>query len=195
MIDNLLLRQHHWDKPENRAPREDHDLADSVPYPFSGFEHLFVGRDVMEIGPGRGRQYVVLSSIAKSYAVCDISPTALEELVLADATHKLQLRDYGDDFAVRFDVIHFWYVLHHIRVSEMEDFFAFVARHLRQKGIAIFNSPQDGNPREWYTDDGIGTTWMDSNVVIGASQRSLSVVKCCRYDERSTGFVFVMEKV
>jgi SAM-dependent methyltransferase len=195
MIDDLGARRRHWDDPVNRAPRDEHDLEDSLPYPFGGLENLFFDKDVLEIGPGRGRQYERLRGLVKSYSLCDISTAALAEPVFDGARAKYWLYDYSDDFFTRFDLIHFWYVLHHIRRGELEAFFAFVARHLREAGVALFNSPQTGNNPDWYTGDGMGTTYMTSLEVVHAFSPFLTIVEVCEQDDRSSGALFVTRKL
>lgn len=194
MIDDLAGRRSHWDDPRSRAPREEHDLADSLPYPFAPVEHLFAGKDVLEIGPGRGRQYDRLGGAVASYGVCDLSPAALDEPALDGVACKLLLEDYAIDFGRRFDVVHFWYVLHHVKRAEMGAFFAFVARHSRPSGLALFNSPQDGNAPEWYRGDGMGTTWMDRETVRSAYAPHLETLDVYCQDDRSSGDLFVTRR-
>ena len=194
MIDDLELRRAHWDKPENRAPRDEHDLTDSLPYPFEGVEHLFDGKDVLEIGPGRGRQYERIKTAVQSYSVCDISPAALTEPVFADVTARYLLSDYGKDFTDRFDVVHFWYVLHHVRLDELGNFFGFVARHLRTSGMALFNSPQVGDVLAYRPGDGLGTTLMDRATVMTAYASHLNTVGVCYQNDRSSGDLFIARK-
>lgn len=195
MIRDLDRRREHWDDPRNRAPREEHDLADSLPYPFEPVEHLFAGQDVLEIGPGRGRQYDRLRHLAGEYAICDISPSALAEPVFAGVARRFLLTDYTQDFVYRFNVVHFWYVLHHVREDELGAFFSFAARHLRSGGVALFNTPITTNAPEWYTGDGTGTTCHRPVDVVKASQPYLDVVAVYNQNDRSSGALFVMEKI
>lgn len=190
MIDEF--RRRHWDDPRSRAPRDEHDLTDSLPYPFAGLEHLFDGKDVLEVGPGRGRQYEYLYNRAHTYSVCDISPVALQEPIFYSAASRLLLTSYEDDFGVQFDVVHFWYVLHHIKADELASFFAFIARHT--KDIAIFNTPQTGNAREWYRGDGIGTTWIDEGTVATATAPYFDIVRVEQQDRLSSGYLFEVKK-
>lgn len=193
MIEYLAARRRYWDNPNKRAPREEHDLTDSLPYPFEPVEHLFHGKDVLEIGPGRGRQYVRLKDVVRSYAICDISPCALQEPVFTDLAYCYLLSDYEEVFG-QFDVVHFWYVLHHIRTEELGDFFAFVARNLCDDGLAIFNSPQTGNDKKWYTGTGLGTTWIDARMVLDACRPHLSITSSIWQDDRSSGHLFVASR-
>ncbi len=193
MITDLAARRAYWNEPTNRAPRDEHDLTDSLPYPFEGHEWRFYHQCVLEIGPGRGRQYERLRGTTSSYVVCDISPAALLEPVFAGVP-KYLLCDYRDDFVGRFNIAHFWYVLHHVKSEELGDFFAFVARHLRLGGLALFNSPQSTNTPEWYTEDGVGTTWMDVNKVRETYTPHLETVGVYNQNSRSSGDLFVVRK-
>ncbi len=197
MIDHE--RRAHWDVPTNRAPHDWHDIADSLPYPFEGFEWMFYGKDVLEVGPGRGRQYERIKKTCGTYRICDISPAALLEPVFADVGARYLLWGYNDDFGCQFDVIHFWYVLHHVKRSELGDFFAFIARHLRRGGVALFNSPQTDKPEEWYAGDGIGTTMMSTTEIraayaLGAVYAPLVTEKMLLQETHSSGHVFVVRK-
>ena len=195
MIDDLNIRRAYWDVHVNRAPREQHDMTDSIPYPFEGEEWRFYHKDVLEIGPGHGRQYERLRGAARSYSVCDISPVAMTESVFDSATAKYVMCDYRNDFGARFNVVHFWYVLHHIKTTEMDEFFAFVARHLRTGVIAMFNSPQSRNAEEWYNGDGMGTTWMDRAAVRKVYSLYLETVSVYQQDRLSSGELFVARKI
>lgn len=193
VIEDLEVRRRHWDKSSNRAPRDGHDMTDSLPYPFEGTEHLFAGKDVLEIGPGRGRQYDRLKGIARSYAICDISQEALDEPVFAGVPWRFLLSDYGERFGL-FDVVHFWYVLHHVKPRERSDFFGFVAAHLRPGGFVLFNSPQVGNERGWYANDGMGTTWIDEGLIRRVCSRHFVTLTIVKQDRLSSGFLVVARK-
>lgn len=193
-MNDLEKRRAHWDVPTNRAPREEHDMTDSLPYPFEGLEALFTGQDVLEIGPGRGRQFERLWNKTRTYSVCDISPAALEKPVFAPAKARFLISSYKENLLQSFDVIHFWYVLHHVKVDELSDFFRFIARHLRPNGLAIFNSPQTGNHRAWYTGDGIGTTYLERWAIEQAYWPCFNTVVVRKQDDRSSGYLFVLRK-
>lgn len=190
MLDNLATRSAHWNLRANRAPREEHDLTDSLPYPFDRIEYLLHDKDVLEIGPGRGRQYDRLKSVVKSYSICDIAPECLEEPLFQPCRHRFLLKDYTDEFPCTFDVVHFWYVLHHVKANELGAFFAFAARHMNRSGIVLFNSPQIGNTIEWYTDDGLGTTRHTEAAIYDAMSQHFRIFVCEEIDKLSTGWLF-----
>lgn len=187
-------RRSHWDDPKMRAPYDYHDMSDSLPYPFEPVEGMFKDKRVLEIGPGRGRQYQRLRIRVKSYAICDITLKALLEPVFDGVVNKYLLRSYADDFELRFGIVHFWYVLHHVKPDEVPSFFAFVVRHLVPGGYALFNSPQTGNAREWYTDDGIGTSYLTAEYLHSCCTSDFSEVESRTQDERSSGYLFIARK-
>lgn len=119
---------------------------------------LFRGSTVLEIGPGEGRQFIRVSHLAKSYAVADIAPFVLGMPVFAP-TRRMLITDYAtNSWDWKFDVIHFWYLIHHVRLEELGDFFKFLHDHLADSGVVLFNYPR----RETYGDDlrndGTGTS-------------------------------------
>lgn len=188
-------RIEHWNNSSNRAPRAEHDLIDSLPYPFESVMDMFVGKDVLEIGPGRGRQYEKVARLANSYSICDISPAALEEPIFDKVNAKYILRSYSDEFAARFDVVHFWYVLHHIIPKEIEEFFSFVARHTVQDGVVMFNTPQSINSIGWYTNDGLGTSLIARSTIMAAYKPYFYTISTQYQNERSSEYLFVIGKI
>ncbi|KKL92269.1 hypothetical protein LCGC14_1886400 [marine sediment metagenome] len=196
VIKDIEKRSQFWDKRENRGPIDgSHDLKDSLPYPFSGSEGLFRGRNVLEIGPGRGRQYDYLKGYVKSYSICDISVEALiGEEYIVDIKDRFQFETYDADFEVRFDIVHFWYVLHHILKEEIDQFFDFVYRHLKDKGLVMFNTPQLHNVVGAYTGDGIGTTHFKLSDIIEALYQKFDVKVIRQIDFKSTGYLIIGEK-
>ena len=192
MLENIVERADYWQ--HHLSPYLDrHDLSDSIPYPYDGMEHLFDGKDVLEVGPGRGRQYQRLKGRVRSYSVCDI--VALDPDIFGGADGRYVISSYSSDLGTEFDVVHFWYVLHHVRTDELADFFRFLARHLEYGGVAVFNTPWLGNPRGWYVGDGIGTTYIGVREVEDNSRKWFRVLRCSKVDERSNGYVFVLRKV
>lgn len=190
MINSLTHRVAHWNLPSNRAPREEHDLTDSMPYPFAAVEGTFVNKCVLEIGPGRGRQYDRLKSSVMEYSICDIAPDALKEKLFLFCRHRFLLKDYSNDFGQRFDIVHFWYVLHHVQYTELRAFFEFVARHLRAGGVALFNTPIITNPYEPYPGDGLGTTRIDRDMVLSCANEFFRFFLLHSMQDRSTGYLF-----
>lgn len=103
---------------------------------------IFENKRVMEIGPGEGRQFLYLKEniFPSKYAVMDISPKVLENEFYRDL-EKYQISSYKNDFGSVYDIIHFWYVIHHILFEEIPDFKDFLLRHLSKDGDLIFNVP------------------------------------------------------
>lgn len=201
LIEDLERRRRYWDIRTNRAPYDTHDMTDSLPYPFEcagvSLTTLFRDKDVLEIGPGNGRQYERLRGIARSYCIADIAPDGLDEPAFNDIApdRKFLLEDWGQSLGRTFDVIHFWYVLHHIIRNEMTDFFTFVSNHLRKGGAACFNCPEPTNMQGTWSGDGMGTTYSDPIIVRCAiMDLPLSVVMNVRVGMKSTGYVFMLQK-
>jgi len=112
--------------------------------------YLFKDKDVLEIGPGEGRQMKKIEKY-KTYTVADISPAVIER------HGGYLMKNYNDDMKKTFDIIHFWFVVHHVRRKEVKEFFAFVNRHLREDGMVMFNYPVNWGKK----DDGMSTTKHD----------------------------------
>jgi SAM-dependent methyltransferase len=173
MLSNLAERRAFW--------RERHTAVfqgDSIATPFLGLENLFRGKKVLEIGPGEGRQFEVIFRYARTYAVADIVPEVLEQKRYAGVGRHL-IRDYRtDDFGERFDLITFWYVVHHLRRQELDDFVGFLDRHLATPGILFFNLPgrlppdlPEGSSQHRTVDDGMQTTDFRFETVSAALSR------------------------
>lgn len=195
---NLEERRAYWNKRENRAPYlAHHDLCDSLPYPFEpSIAMIFDNKDVLEIGPGNGRQYERVRERTRSYSVCDISMSALEEPIFRDIDQRhggrYVISDWNANLPRSFDVIHFWYVLHHIQLSEMHLFFAFVRNHLRRPyGLVAFNTPMLENVQSDPAGDGIGTTYSDPEVV-RQTAHPLEIIMAQPVQQKSTGHVFLL---
>jgi SAM-dependent methyltransferase len=168
-------------------------MTSSDPYPFKSVEHLFCGKRVLEIGPGQGRQYRYLRHLASAYDVCDISSSVMREPSLRGIPRWV-IHDYDDQSCIDYDVVHFWYVLHHVPIEELRDFFSFVRNRLQPDGIVLFNTPREGNPPEWYRDDGIGTTSISLRNVEEALGDGLQIFLKERVDDRSTGWLIGLER-
>jgi SAM-dependent methyltransferase len=184
-----------WGHRGARGPEGGHDLCDSLPYPFetAGVQDIFNGKDVLEIGPGNGRQFEHVSRRSKSYCIADISKSALDEPVFKGASEKFLISDWEELLGRVFDVIHFWYVLHHITQGEMRQFFLFVSNHLRDTGVVAFNTPQKINVQHDPRGDGCGTTYSDP-VIVHERLETLKVVRAVLVDRKSTGYVILLQK-
>ena len=193
----LDRRRDYWNVRTNRAPYDTHDLQDSLPYPFedTGLLGIFEDKDVLEIGPGNGRQYERLRGLARSYCIADIAPDGLNEVVFDSADGKFVLEDWEQSLGRTFEVIHFWYVLHHVLREEMTDFFTFISDHLRKGGAACFNCPEPVNVQGRFEGDGVGTTYSDPIIVRCAVMNlPLTVVTDVYVGRKSTGYVFLLQK-
>ena len=127
------------------------------------------------------------------YSVADISPVVLGQIFYKDCEHKLQIHSFEDNFGIQFQVIHFWYVLHHIMKEEVIPFVQFIERHLEQGGHVLFNTPNlnEGG----YANDGLNTTPHELIEVIESfSQHFHPLIIDGRRYVRSNGFVFVGRK-
>lgn len=196
-IVDLDKRRKLWNRDHigPRVPYGKYDLLDSLPYPFESADlgDIFTGKDVLEIGPGNGRQYERVRNKARTYSIADISPAALGDPTFNQVTSKYLLTSWHQDLNRKFDVIHFWYVLHHIRQDEMGEFFAFICRHLRESGIAAFNCPEPINVQGDPNGDGLGTSYSDPGL-IEEKAPLLKIVEQVYIGQKSTGHVFLMCK-
>jgi 2-polyprenyl-3-methyl-5-hydroxy-6-metoxy-1,4-benzoquinol methylase len=132
--------------------------GDSDPAPFIDYAKYYVGADVLEIGPGEGRAYEVVRRVVKSYAIVDISQQALDSPVWKDVEVRYPIEEWSDHLGRTFDVVHFWYVLHHVPRCELYDFLDFAQKHLPHDGMLLFNTPFLGFHEGAYKDDGVQTT-------------------------------------
>jgi len=165
--------------------------GDSLAIPWEG--DPFAGKSVLEIGPGGGRQFIVASRKASRYAVADISKEAIDVDLYKDIKRYL-IHDYNQDLRDRFEIIHFWYVLHHVKRSELGDFCKFIYRHLIPGGRAIFNTPVTDYPEAAYGDNGILTTRWNLEEVRKGFETVLSIVSVIRVWKNSTGYVITVER-
>jgi SAM-dependent methyltransferase len=150
---NMVDRLDHWSTGWTAK-----NQGDSDPAPFINYVKYFVGADVLEIGPGEGRAYEVIKRVVSRYCIADISEQVLKSPVWDLCEEKLLLRGWSMGFGFEFDVVHFWYVLHHIPRCEVYDFFMWVMDQLRKDGILMFNTPYLGFHEGAYKDDGVQTT-------------------------------------
>ena len=151
---NLDNRIRHWSTGYTAK-----NQGDSPPCPFDDWLEFFEG-NVLEIGPGEGRQYVTLKDRPKIrlYAIAEISEQALRSPIYENVQKKFLLRRYDEDLGYRFNVIHFWYVLHHIPRIEIADFVQFLRTHITENGLILFNTPYLDFDQGAYADDGVLTT-------------------------------------
>jgi hypothetical protein len=120
------------------------------------FEALYRDKDVLEMGPGDGRQFAELSPLARTYTVADIVPMVLAKLCYATVP-RLCITSWETAWAQQWETICFWYVFHHVIKTEASAFMAFIVRHLRPDGTLHFNTPLHV-PNSRSGGDGLGTT-------------------------------------
>jgi 2-polyprenyl-3-methyl-5-hydroxy-6-metoxy-1,4-benzoquinol methylase len=149
---NLEARIEHWSHGWTAK-----NQGDSDPSVLINYAKYYMDADVLEIGPGEGRAFEIIRRIVKSYTIADISQNVLDCPVW-DGVDKMLLRGYDDTFNKQFDVIHFWYVMHHIPRCEVWDFFTWIMAHLKKDGMLLFNTPYLNFAGGAYKDDGVLTT-------------------------------------
>lgn len=151
---NVGARLDHWSTGWTAK-----NQGDSPPTPFYMYIDYFEGRDVLEIGPGEGRQYNSVKHLTKSYSIADISAEALASSQFDAIDYKYKLKGFSDKLHRKFDLIHFWYVLHHIPSDELYEFVGFfLSDHLNKDGIVMFNTPYLEFDQGAYGNDGVLTT-------------------------------------
>ncbi len=111
----------------------------TVRHPFKSHVDIFNEKDVLEIGPGYGRQFREIRPIASKYSVADICQKVLNRQAYQDVD-KFLITGHEQDLNKKFDVITFWYVIHHLLKTELGDFFSFLDRHLNPEGHLFFNT-------------------------------------------------------
>lgn len=167
-----------------------------LPCPGSWLEY-FKGKRVLEIGPGGGRQTRIVQPLASSYAIADISRDILN---LYGRVDKYLIEDYGSPLkslsklkksTAKFDVIHFWYVLHHILVEELAPFFKFLSKLTNKGGLLMFNTPIIDFPDEVYADNGMLTVRHQTSDIHRSLDPYFTITDTEILQEKSTGFVLL----
>lgn len=134
---NIKNRVRFWSEADICATQ-----GESISNPFKSHIEIFESKDVLEIGPGWGRQFQQLSLLTSNYCVADICKKVLDRKIYKDID-TIVIKNYKQDLNRKFDIITFWYVIHHILSSELENFFDFLNRHLYVGGSVFFNCPSD----------------------------------------------------
>ena len=165
--------------------------SDSIAVPFEKHIGLFKGKDILEIGPGEGRQFDIAIKLARLYAVADISKVVLDQYTC----RKFLITSYKDRFDAQFDLIHFWYVLHHVLREELKDFVDFLWVHIKRDGLVLFNTPVLEYGEDNYKNDGIMTTSFTIDEVEKAFNKRFSIItKDNSLYERSNGWIVVAQR-
>jgi 2-polyprenyl-3-methyl-5-hydroxy-6-metoxy-1,4-benzoquinol methylase len=178
-ISALKTRQKFWAKHFHKEC-----LGDSDPTPYTAlanWQDLFTGADVLEIGPGEGRQFDVVMPLAASYAVADINPVVLRQDLYADC-ERILLKSYTIAERESWDVAMAWYVLHHVTKAEGAAFIQMLADSVRPGGKVLLNAPDDALPAKFQPQKkrGAGTLttgWKTAEVIQLFNNAGLSVVR------------------
>lgn len=190
MLKNHKQRLIHWDTG--------HDvicMGDSLPLPFLKYIDMFQDKKVLEIGPGGGRQFIKVKPFTREYAIADISTEVLRNSLYENVT-QLLINDYDANFNSLFDIIHFWYVIHHVLREELFSFRDFLARHLNEKGVILFNTAVLSYPPGAYENDGCLTTPLTPLEIEDVfSEKFNFFIKDNSLQTNATGMVMVASKL
>ena len=147
-----------WNKvgPVSRVGKGDEDF----PYKaYDEWESFFKDKNVLEIGPGAGKQLNEVASLATEYSVADVA-----DLVLKLYPEKKNRKSYKIDFDFsnsirkKYDTIVAWYVVHHVLREEIDGFIDFLSSTLKKDGVAVFNIPDRDHGNTAADNDGTKTT-------------------------------------
>jgi len=192
MLKDLNERSSYWD-----TRYIEYKQGDSVKVPFEKHIEIFRDKKVLEIGAGEGRQMRAVIDIVKEYALADISARALNALVHKKIKNRHLINSYSDIFPEKYDIIHFWYVLHHVLYEELDGFVGFLCNHLNSEGLIIFNTPYLDYDSGNYKANGMKTTGFTLLQVRDAlEERSdfrIEVADKSQW-ERSNGFLIIAQK-
>jgi 2-polyprenyl-3-methyl-5-hydroxy-6-metoxy-1,4-benzoquinol methylase len=164
-----------------------------MPCPYDWLEY-FKGKRVLEIGPGCGRQMLMVGPLAKSYAIADISKAVLDRY---EGMDKYLIEDYDKPLksvsklkksAAKFDVVHFWYVLHHVLPEELAPFVKFLSKLLNKDGILMFNTPITDLPDEVYASNGMLTVRHSTPDIRKSLDPYFEITDTLNVNEKSTDF-------
>lgn len=147
---------------------------------------IFKDKDILEIGPGSGRQFTVFKKHANSYELADISEQVLDNEIYK-SYDKNVITTWSDRFGAKYDIITFWFVIHHITHDEIGAMIKFCHRHLRSEGLLIFNSPMKIRSSKMYKEDGIRTTpWGKDEIIKHFERGKFKIIEGpikCKNDE------------
>ena len=168
--------------------------GDSIPVPFERYLDLFKGKNVLEVGPGEGRQFDAVIDLVSTCSVADISATVLAN-ERYEKCYRFLIQDYKTWFGTKYDLIHFWYVLHHVAFDEVNDFFHFLSNHLKEDGCILFNTPMLSGHPDSFKDDGMQTTPFLIGDILAALQWDFEVItKDVTNQTNSNGMVIYARK-
>ena len=188
-MENFQSRLDHWSTGYST-----YNQGDSLAHPFLNYMQYFTG-DILEIGPGDGRQAKAIMPKASSYSVADIVKEILELPIFKDCKANLLIRDWAQDYGIRFDTIHFWYLLHHIPRKELQAFVNFLYTHTKEKGKVIFNTPHLDYDKGNYCDNGVLTTpYKIGEVVYAFDYKFFCLHVDGTQNKNSNGHIYVGER-
>ena len=183
-IDNADKRSDYWS--------ERHKVKYQGSTPFNMLHkmiNVFKDKDVLEVGPGEGRQFVVVKDICKSYSVMDISKDVLNNK-LYESCNKYLLRSYNTSSYMKFDVIHFWYVIHHVLPDEVQHFIDMVHNHLKDDGIILCNYPLiDNMDQDSLVNDGMRTSMHNEKDILLTINQKFDIIERDTQDRRYMSIV------
>ncbi len=155
-------------------------------FPEERMVQLCSGKSVLEIGPGDGRQLQKLIGGAKDYSIADICPAVVKKYVNLKYAYEIMSMDDliidDTDQIAKFDVVHCWYVIHHILKWELARFFAFVCRHLARNGVFVFNYPVTGDTG---VDPRLTIHHSTIDIVRKLDKCEMDVIRLCYYEPRN----------
>jgi 2-polyprenyl-3-methyl-5-hydroxy-6-metoxy-1,4-benzoquinol methylase len=149
-IQELEKRIEFWDDESNYIYPEETETSEQQQY--------FKNKDVLEIGPGKGRQFKRLEHISKRYSIADISRKILDDKLYENVENKYLIDNYFMTLGKKFDVIHLWFVIHHLTNTEVYSIVNFLFNHLKEDGVILFNYPDIEIEKKFLADvDTMGT--------------------------------------
>jgi 2-polyprenyl-3-methyl-5-hydroxy-6-metoxy-1,4-benzoquinol methylase len=159
-----------------------HQLLFSSTFPEKVLKY-FKDKRILEIGPGNGKQYEQIKNMVKEYTIADISQKILDKNIYDKVDkHRIENTKYADNFNKKFDVISFWYVIHHVLKPDVYSFIDFLKRHLVDNGILVFNYPSV-LAKDRYFDkcknigDGMKTTFYDEGVIKRIFEKDFNILE------------------
>jgi hypothetical protein len=159
-ITNFYQRDEFWSEKTRLKSFATEWFNEEMKKAMLNFE-IFRGKHVLEIGPGIGRQFDVIRPYTKTYSIADISWKNINLPIFEGSdkfpVSKYILYQYGD-LRHKWEVIHFWFVIHHILHDEIHKFIDFIYRHIMDNGYVIFNAPIADTGGDRFKEDGMSTT-------------------------------------
>jgi len=153
-------RSNFWSDRSNYNFSEDSSFLKYVDY--------FKNKKILEIGPGRGRQYKYLKDISLEYSIADISQSILNDPIYSNVKNKYLLDNYFITLGKKFDIIHLWYVLHHLTKTEIYSIVNFLFDHLKDDGILLFNYPSHSIEKKYLANKlsiGMKTSYFEKDFI------------------------------